>query len=75
MFDPKHLSRDKLSNYVAARVTDAEEAWLRAEMQRRGVTMTDLIRLALGQLRSRRGGHRDLDKASASMQPEVMHRP
>lgn len=75
MFEPKYLSREKLSNYVAARVTDAEEAWLRDEMQRRGVTMTDLIRLALGQLRSRGGGRRVLDKNSAPMQPEVMHRP
>ncbi len=52
MFEPKRHSRDKLVNYVGARVTDAEEAWLSAEMKRRELTMSDLIRLALGKLRA-----------------------
>lgn len=50
MFEPKRTSRDNLKTYVGARVTDAEEAWLRAEMKRRKLTMSDLIRLALGKL-------------------------
>ena len=28
MFEPKQRAREKLANYVAARVTDSEEAWL-----------------------------------------------
>jgi hypothetical protein len=51
MFEPKRSSRDDLKNYIGARVTDKEEAWLRAEMKRRRLTMSDLIRLALGRLR------------------------
>lgn len=51
MFEPKRSSKDNLANYVGARVTDAEEVWLRAEMKRRKLTMSDLIRLALGKLR------------------------
>lgn len=50
MFEPKRTSRDNLANYIGARVTEAEEAWLRAEMKRRKLTMSDLIRLALGRL-------------------------
>ncbi len=50
MFEPKRESRKNLSTYIGARVTDAEEAWLRSEMKRRKVTMSDLIRLALGKL-------------------------
>lgn len=50
MFEPKRQSRDNLVNYIGARVTDAEEAWLRAEMKRRKLTMSDLIRLALRDL-------------------------
>lgn len=50
MFEPKRASREKLANYIGARVTDSEEAWLRAEMKRRKVSMSDLIRLALGKL-------------------------
>ena len=50
MFDPKRVSQDNLSNYIGARITDAEEAWLRAEMKRRKMSMSDLIRLALGAL-------------------------
>ena len=50
MFEPKRTSQDKLCNYIGARVTDAEEAWLRAEMKKRKLTMSDLIRLALGNL-------------------------
>lgn len=53
MFEPKIKSREALANYIGARVTDTEEAWLRAEMKRRKLTMSDLIRLALGKLRSK----------------------
>lgn len=52
MFEPKRQSQDILANYIGARVTDLEEAWLRAEMKRRKITMSDLIRLALGSLQS-----------------------
>jgi hypothetical protein len=51
MFEPKRQTCEKLTSYIGARVTDAEETWLNAEMQRRKLTMSDLIRLALGQLR------------------------
>jgi len=51
MFETKRAVTGKLANYIGARVTDAEEAWLRAEMKRRKLTMSDLIRSALGQLR------------------------
>lgn len=51
MFEPKRSSRDGLKNYIGARVTDAEEAWLRAEMKRHKLTMSDLLRFALGKLR------------------------
>lgn len=54
MFEPKRTSPDNLANYIGARVTDAEETWLRAEMKRRKLTMSDLIRLALGKLRERK---------------------
>lgn len=54
MFEPKRVSRENLANYIGARVTDAEEAWLRAEMKRHKLTMSDLIRLALGNLRDQR---------------------
>lgn len=50
MFEPKQASKDNLSNYIGARVTDAEEKWLRSEMKRRKLSMSDLIRLALGTL-------------------------
>lgn len=50
MFEPKRASQDNLCNYIGARVTDAEEKWLRIEMKRRKMTMSDLIRLALGAL-------------------------
>jgi len=43
-------------NYIGARVTDEEERWLRSEMARRRLTMSDLIRRALGDLRGRAGG-------------------
>jgi hypothetical protein len=56
MFEPKRHSRDNLANYIGARVTDAEEAWLRAEMKRRELTMSDLIRRALGKLHSSKPG-------------------
>jgi hypothetical protein len=60
MFEPKRQSKDNLANYIGARVTDAEEAWLRAEMKRRKLTMSDLIRLALGNLQSSK---RRIDRA------------
>ena len=50
MFEPKRASKDSLANYIGARVTDAEAEWLRAEMKKRRLTMSDLIRLALGNL-------------------------
>lgn len=50
MFEPKRASQDNLSNYIGARVTDTEEAWLRTEMKKRKMSMSDLIRLALGGL-------------------------
>ena len=52
MFEPKRASQDKTSNYIGARVTDAEETWLRAEMKKRKMSMSDLIRLALGTLQA-----------------------
>lgn len=56
MFEPKRASQDNLSNYIGARVTDAEEKWLRAEMKKRKISMSDLIRLALGNLRGAKIG-------------------
>jgi len=53
MFEPKRHSRANLVNYIGARVTDEEETWLRAEMSRRQLSMSDLIRLALGRLHAR----------------------
>jgi hypothetical protein len=50
MFEPKRKSQDNLGTYIGARVTDVEEKWLRAEMKRRNLTMSDLIRLALANL-------------------------
>ena len=52
MFESKRSAKDYLSNYIGARVTDVEEAWLRAEMKRRKMSMSDLIRLALGALQT-----------------------
>jgi len=54
MFEPKRTAKESLANYIGARVTDAEEAWLRAEMRRRKLTMSDLIRLALNSLKTSR---------------------
>ena len=54
MFEPKRESRNNLANYIGARVTDGEEKWLRVEMKRRKLTMSDLIRLALGKLHEER---------------------
>lgn len=56
MFEPKHRSRDKLVTYIGARVSDAEQAWLRAEMARRELSMSDLIRAGLRKLRTSRAG-------------------
>ena len=56
MFEPKRASQDKISNYIGARVTDAEEEWLRAEMKKRKMSMSDLIRLALGTLQTAKPG-------------------
>ena len=53
MFEPKRSAKENLANYIGARVTDAEEAWLRAEMKKRNLSMSDLIRLALGQLKGK----------------------
>ena len=50
MFEPKRSARENLEMYIGARVTAAEDEWLRAEMKKREVTMSDLIRLALGKL-------------------------
>ena len=50
MFEPKRSAKENLANYIGARVTDPEEKWLRAEMKKRKITMSDLIRLALGTL-------------------------
>lgn len=50
MFEPNRYSRDKLVNYIGARVTDAEEAWLKAEMKRLKLSMSDLVRRALSKL-------------------------
>jgi hypothetical protein len=52
MFEPKRSAKEPLANYVGARVTDTEEAWLRAEMKRRKLSMSDLIRIGLGKLRT-----------------------
>lgn len=56
MFEPKRAAKENLANYIGARVTDAEEAWLRSEMKRRKLSMSDLIRLALGKLRPSKPG-------------------
>ena len=53
MFEPKKSSKENLDNYIGARVTGAEETWLRAEMKRRKMTMSDLIRHALRKLHTR----------------------
>lgn len=54
MFEPKRSGPRRPTNYVGVRLTDAEEAWLRAEMKRRKIaTMSDLIRFALNQLRDK----------------------
>lgn len=52
MFEPKRSAKENLANYIGARVTDAEEAWLRAEIKKRKMTMSDLIRLALRNLQA-----------------------
>lgn len=53
LFDPKRATQEPLLNYIGGRVTDAEETWIRDEMKRRGLNMSDLLRLALKQLRAR----------------------
>jgi len=54
MFESKKLLRTKdLEHYIGARVTGAEKEWLEAEMKRRKLSMSDLIRLALGKLRTK----------------------
>ncbi len=55
VFEPKRAAKTALVNYIGARVTDAEETWLCAEMKRRRLTMSDLIRLALKQLHAGSG--------------------
>jgi hypothetical protein len=56
MFEPKRHSRNSLANYIGARVTDAEEAWLHAQMKKRALTMSDVIRLALSKLHASETG-------------------
>jgi len=51
MFESKRSSRESLANYIGARVTDSEEAWLRKEMKKHQMSMSDLIRKALGLLK------------------------
>jgi hypothetical protein len=50
MFETKMYKRDQLTNYIGARVTDEEAAWLKSETQRRKLSMSDLLRLALAKL-------------------------
>lgn len=64
MFEPKRTAQERLANYIGARVTDAEEAWLRSEMKKRKMSMSDLIRRALGNLHG--------PKASKSEAPRSM---
>lgn len=52
MFESK-TERDNLSIYIGARVTEAEAEWLHAEMKKRKLTMSDLLRLALNTLRGK----------------------
>jgi hypothetical protein len=52
MFEPKRASQAPLINYIGARVTDSEEKWLRLEMEKHHLTMSDLIRRALGGLQA-----------------------
>jgi len=66
MFEPKRSASDNLSNYIGARVTDTEEAWLRAEMKKRKLSMSDLIRLALGSLHGSKGDSKTDAKAEAA---------
>lgn len=56
MFEPKRQSRDNLANYIGARVTDAEETWLRSVMKRRSLTMSDVVRFALSKLHASETG-------------------
>jgi hypothetical protein len=51
MFEPKRTSREKLVVYIGARVTEPEEVWLRAELRRRKLTMSDFIRLAISKIK------------------------
>lgn len=54
MFESKKLVSTKdLDQYIGARVTSAEKEWLEAEMKRRKLSMSDLIRFALGKLRTK----------------------
>ena len=52
MFETKASTKRSLANYIGARVSDDEEAWLRSEMKRRKMTMSDLLRTALATLRA-----------------------
>jgi len=54
MFQPTRSSREGLTNYIGARVTDTEVEWLRDEMRRHKLTMSDLIRFALNGLKTSR---------------------
>jgi hypothetical protein len=51
MFETKTWKRENLTKYIGARVSLEEQDWLHAEMKRRKLSMSDLIRLGLGKLR------------------------
>lgn len=55
MFESKKLvsTTKDLDHYIGARVTSAEKEWLEAEMKRRKLSMSDLIRRALGRLQTK----------------------
>jgi hypothetical protein len=51
MFESKKLASTKdLEHYIGARVTSDEKKWLESEMEKRKLSMSDLIRHALGKL-------------------------
>ena len=53
MFEPKRVAKENLANYIGARVTDTEEEWLRAEIKRRKISMSDIIREGLRYVKAR----------------------
>ena len=52
MFEPKRASQAPLVHYIGSRITEEEEAWLCLEMEARKLTMSDLLRLALYNLKN-----------------------